>query len=134
MSYLELISVPAIAAVVFGVMSALKYAINSSKFNRFVPLLSAVMGAVCGVVCYYALPDIIPARNVVVALVIGGASGLTATGTHQLVKGLGKDPTSPEQPEQDDAEEPNASSDADEPNDADAADEPNEPDADKTSK
>ena len=87
--YLELISVPAIATLVFVVMGVVKYAVNNSKFDRFVPLLSALLGVVCGVVCYYALPEIMPARNVVVALVIGGASGLTSTGTHQMVKQLG---------------------------------------------
>ncbi len=88
-SYLELISVPAIAAIVFAVISAVKYAVNNVKFDRFVPLISALLGAVCGLICFYALPEIIPAHNVVAALVIGGASGLTATGTHQLVKQLG---------------------------------------------
>ena len=87
--YLELISVPAIAVVVFAVMSAVKFAIGNGKFDRFVPLLSLLFGALCGVICFYSLPCIIPADNVVVALVIGGASGLTATGTHQMVKQLG---------------------------------------------
>ena len=87
-SYLELISVPAIATFVFVVMSLIKYAVNNAKFDRFVPLLSALLGAVSGVVCYFALPCIISANNVVVALVLGGASGLTATGTHQMVKQL----------------------------------------------
>ncbi len=89
-NYIEFVSVPAIAAVVFAVMDVIKYAVNNSKFNRYIPLLSALLGAACGIICYYALPDIIPAHNVVAALVIGGASGLTATGTHQLVKQLGK--------------------------------------------
>ena len=84
-NYIEFVSVPAIAAVVFAVMDVIKYAVNNSKFNRYIPLLSALLGAACGIICYYALPDIIPAHNVVAALVIGGASGLTATGTHQLV-------------------------------------------------
>lgn len=92
MDYLELISVPAIAAIVFALMSAVKYAVNNTKFDRFVPLLSALLGAAFGVVCFYALPEIIPAKNVVVAAVLGGASGLTATGTHQMVKQLGEKP------------------------------------------
>ena len=63
MEYLELISVPAIAAG---------------------------LGAVLGVVAFYAVPSIIPAANVVVAIVIGGASGLTATGANQIIKQLEK--------------------------------------------
>lgn len=45
---------------------------------------------ICGVICYFVMPNVIPADNVVVAIVIGGASVLSATGTHQAVKQLGK--------------------------------------------
>ena len=44
----------------------------------------------CGIICYFALPSIIPADNVVVAIVIGGASGLSATATNQIFKQLSK--------------------------------------------
>lgn len=36
------------------------------------------------------MPSIIPAENVAVAIVIGGASGLSAAGTNQIVKQLNK--------------------------------------------
>ena len=89
--YLNLISVPAIAAVVYWVINIIKRAVGENeKFKRFIPLIAAGLGIVCGIVCYYALPSIIPAPNIVVAIVIGGASGLTATGTNQLLKQLGK--------------------------------------------
>lgn len=89
--YLNLISVPAIAAVVYWVINIIKHAVGENeKFKRFIPLIAAGLGIVCGIVCYYALPSIIPAPNIVVAIVIGGASGLTATGTNQLLKQLGK--------------------------------------------
>ena len=91
MDYLELISVPAIATIVYWVMNIIKYAVqDNEKFKRFIPLISAALGAVLGVVAYYAVPSIIPAANVCVALLIGGASGLTATGTNQIIKQLGK--------------------------------------------
>ena len=86
--YYELISVPAIASIVHWTLYAIKCAVNNDKFNRFIPLMSMLMGMVCGVVCFYVIPSIIPARNVWVALVIGAASGLTATGTNQIVKQL----------------------------------------------
>lgn len=89
--YLNLISVPAIAAVVYWVINIIKHAVGENeKFKKFIPLIAAGLGIVCGVICYYALPSIIPAPNIVVAIVIGGASGLTATGTNQLLKQLGK--------------------------------------------
>ena len=87
--YLELISVPAIAAVVYWVINLIKYTVGANEtFKRFIPLLATVLGIVCGVVCYFAIPTIIPAENILVAIVIGGASGLTATGTNQVFKQL----------------------------------------------
>ena len=89
--YLNAISVPAIAAIVFWIMKIVTYALNNNeKFKRFVPLISALLGVVCGIVCFYALPKIIPADNFIVAAVIGAASGLTATGTDQMIKQLSK--------------------------------------------
>lgn len=89
--YLNLISVPAIAAVVYFTVAVINYAVGKNeKFKRFIPLISAAFGIVCGVVCFYVIPSIIPADNVVTAIVIGAASGLTATGTHQIIKQLGK--------------------------------------------
>ena len=89
--YLNLISVPAIAAIVYWVINIIKHAVGENeKFKKFIPLIAAGLGIVCGIVCYYALPSIIPGPNIVVAIVIGGASGLTATGTNQIIKQLGK--------------------------------------------
>lgn len=91
MEYLELISVPAIATIVYWVINIIKYAVqDNEKFKRFIPLISAALGAVLGVVAFFALPSIIPADNVCVAILIGGASGLTATGTNQIIKQLTK--------------------------------------------
>ena len=90
-AYLELISVPAIAAVVYWVINLIKYAVGENEtFKRFIPIMAAVLGAVCGVVCYFAIPTIVPAENLLVAIVIGGASGLTATGANQVFKQLTK--------------------------------------------
>ncbi len=90
-AYLELVSVPAIAAVVYWIMATLRYALKGKKaFKRWIPLLSMILGAVFGVVAFYAVPETVPAQNVVVALVLGGVSGLTATGTHQMVKQICK--------------------------------------------
>ena len=91
MEYLVLISVPAIATIVYWVINIIKYAVQENeKFKRFIPLISAALGAVLGVVAFYALPSIIPADNVCVAILVGGASGLTATGTNQIIKQLTK--------------------------------------------
>ena len=74
--YLNLISVPAIAAVVYWTINVIKHAVGENeKFKRCIPLIATALGIVCGIICFYALPSIIPAPNIVVAIVIGGASG-----------------------------------------------------------
>ena len=89
--YLELVSVPAIAAVVYWVVNLIKYIVGENEtFKRFIPLIATALGVVSGIVCFYALPSIIPATNLLVAIVIGGASGLTATGANQVLKQLTK--------------------------------------------
>ena len=89
--YLELVSVPAIAAVVYWVVNLIKYIVGENEtFKRFIPLIATALGVVSGVVCFYALTSIIPATNLLVAIVIGGASGLTATGANQVLKQLTK--------------------------------------------
>lgn len=79
----------AIATVVYWVIKIVRLASgDNEKFKRFIPLMAAGLGAVCGVICHYAVPSIIPSTNAVVAVVIGGASGLSATGVNQLIKQL----------------------------------------------
>ena len=91
MEYLNLISVPAIATAVYFIIEVLKKAFNNNeKFLRFIPLISLTIGVIAGIICYFFIPSIIPAPNIVVAIIIGGASGLTATGTNQIVKQLSK--------------------------------------------
>lgn len=81
------VSVPAIAAVVYFVVEIIKYTTNKSeKVLRFIPLIATVLGLACGLICFYLVPNILPTNNVVVAVVIGAASGLTATGFNQIIK------------------------------------------------
>lgn len=89
--YLESLSVPAIVAATYFIMKLIRYAVGeNAKFERIVPLLSFVLGIALGIVCFYALPAFIPAENVVVAIVIGGASGFSAIGTDVMFKQFGK--------------------------------------------
>lgn len=88
---LEIISIPVIAALVYWIINLLKYTLNNDEmFKRFIPITATILGATIGVVCFYSVPNIILTDNVLVALVICGASGLTATGTNQLFKQLDK--------------------------------------------
>lgn len=89
---LNLVSVPAIATVVYWIIELLKYTTNNNeKVKRLIPLISTLLGVVCGIIAFYAIPNIVPTDNVFVAIVIGAASGLTATGVNQIFKQATKD-------------------------------------------
>ena len=91
MEYLNLISVPAIATDVYVIIEIIKKCVGENeKFYKFIPLIALTIGVIAGVLCYFFIPSIIPANNVFVAIVIGGASGLTATGTNQIFKQITK--------------------------------------------
>ena len=90
-NYLELISVPGIAIVVYAIIEVLKYTFNNSeKFKRLIPITAVVLGAILGISCYYLIPNIVPTDNILMALLIGSASGLSATGTNRIFKQLNK--------------------------------------------
>ena len=91
MEYLDIVIVPLIVVIVYGCIELLKKAVgNNEKALRFIPLIAAALGAVFGVIAFYAAPEIIPASNVLLALLIGGSSGLAATGTNQIFKQIKK--------------------------------------------
>ena len=86
-----IITVPAIAAIVYTIIDIVKTACGGDeKFKRFIPLISAGLGAVIGAVAFYFVPGVIETQNILVAITIGAASGLSATGTNQAVKQLVK--------------------------------------------
>ena len=86
-----IVSIPAIAAIVYTIIDIIKTAYGGDeKFKRFIPIISAVLGTICGVASFYFVPGVIETGNILVAIVIGAASGLSATGTNQAVKQLTK--------------------------------------------
>lgn len=85
------ITVPVITSIVYAVIDIIKKATNNNeKFLRFIPLVAAVLGIICGVISFYFIPGVLETSNIFVAIVIGAASGLAATGTNQVVKQLTK--------------------------------------------
>lgn len=90
MDIVQTISLPIIVSVVYAVMGVLKAEIKSERFNTFIPLISATLGAVIGVVIYLGYPECIPAGNVCAAIIIGAASGWAATGANQTIKQIKK--------------------------------------------
>ena len=93
-TFYEIATIPAIAAIVYTIIDIVKTAVgNTEKFKRFIPLISCALGAIIGVIAYFCVPGVLETQNVLVAIVLGAASGLSATGTNQAVKQLTKPKT-----------------------------------------
>lgn len=86
---MDFITIPIITAIVYAVIEILKTAFNDSDtFKRFIPLLAAVLGVGCGLISFFFIPDIIFTTNIFIAVVLGGASGLAATGIYENIKNI----------------------------------------------
>lgn len=90
-AFTEITTIPALAAIVYTIIDIVKTAMGGDeKFRRFIPLIACVLGAICGVVAFYFVPGVLDTQNILVAIVLGAASGLSATGTNQIAKQLTK--------------------------------------------
>lgn len=86
---LNITSIPAIAAIVYWIINLLKYSTNNNeKLTHFLPIVACGLGAIIGVIAFFAVPSVMPTDNILVAIVFGGASGLSATGFNQVIKQL----------------------------------------------
>lgn len=81
----EIVTVPVIVGFCYLVGFIIKL-FNNEKLNNFIPGICAVIGLILGLVAFYTIPNLIPADNWLTASVIGGFSGLAATGVNQIVK------------------------------------------------
>ena len=93
--YLNSVSIPVIVTVVYVIIDLVKttiapYTTLSERLSHFYPLIALALGIVTAAVMYYAVPESITKTNLLVALAVGAASGLTAVGTNQVVKQLAK--------------------------------------------
>jgi uncharacterized membrane protein len=86
---LQIASIPVITGIVYGAAELYKKAIGDKEnLIRLIPILGAVLGVVLGIIAYYAAPEIVAADSLFTAILTGGASGLAATGGHQVFKQL----------------------------------------------
>lgn len=85
----EITSIPVLAAIVYTIIDIAKTALGGDeRFKRFIPLIACLLGAGCGVIAFYCVPGVMETENLLVALVLGAASGLSATGANQIGKQL----------------------------------------------
>ena len=86
---MEIITIPIITAITYTVIEIIKYATNNAAIlKRFIPLIACALGITCGLIAFFFVPGVIIANNVFIAIVIGGASGLAATGIYENIKNL----------------------------------------------
>lgn len=85
---MELTSIPIIVVMCYLVGEIYKVIFNKkSKLYKLIPILVAILGGVLGVLIYYTNPEIIlNAKNIWMAISIGVISGLSSTGTNQIIK------------------------------------------------
>lgn len=85
-----IVCVPAIVVIVYVILELYKLVLKGEKWLKLIPIWAALCGAVFGLIAYFAAPEIMPAGDVVTAILIGMISGLAATGTNQILKQLKK--------------------------------------------
>lgn len=83
----EIVTVPVIVGFCYLVGVIIKL-FKNEKLNDFIPGICAVIGIVVGLVAFYTIPGLMPATDWLTACVVGGFSGLAATGVNQVVKKL----------------------------------------------
>lgn len=81
----DVVTVPVIVGFCYLVGFCIKL-FKNEKLNNFIPGICAVIGFILGIVAFYTIPNLVPADNWLTASVIGGFSGLAATGVNQVVK------------------------------------------------
>lgn len=88
---MEIVSIPAVATVVYAIIEAYKAVFKSEKAKRVIPIVAGVLGAILGIVAFFACPAIVPTDNAFLAAVMGLFSGLGAVGVNQICKQATKD-------------------------------------------
>ena len=87
---MDLVTIPVITAIVYAIIEMLKtiFTNNQEQLNKFIPLIACGLGVGCALVAFLWIPGVLPTENGIIAAVIGGASGLAATGLYENIKNL----------------------------------------------
>lgn len=84
----SVMTIPIVSACVYGIVEFLKYFFfeNNKKFKKFIPVFSALVGALITWIVFLVSPDLIPCAEWYGAVLMGAASGLSAVGINQIKK------------------------------------------------
>jgi multidrug transporter EmrE-like cation transporter len=85
-------TLPVIVAAVYGIIEFFKHFVfkNNETFKKYIPVFSAVIGAVVGIIAFFICPETIPVSTWYSAILVGSASGLSAVGVNQITKQIKK--------------------------------------------
>lgn len=83
---METIIIPMIVSIVYGLIEIIKLSFPSDKINSLLPAISAGIGIILGIIAYFSIPSLLTNLNILQAIFMGMCSGLSATGSNQLIK------------------------------------------------
>ena len=85
---MEFTSIPIIVVICYIIGEIYKVVFRKKKeAKKIIPMVMAIMGGILGILIYQTNPEIIfNVDNIWVAIVVGIASGESATGTNQIIK------------------------------------------------
>ena len=86
MDFTEYAAIPAVVIIVYLAMEIYKVFAKGETALKAIPPLCGVLGLLLGIGCFYFLPGVIPADNILAAAAMGIVSGFAATGVNQVVK------------------------------------------------
>ena len=81
---MEGITIPAIMMTVY-ILAELFKAITKGKASRYIPPLCGIIGALLAVALWAFVPETIGNVPITTAILNGIISGLSATGTHEII-------------------------------------------------
>ena len=84
----EFTSIPIIVVLCYIIGEIYKVIFRKKKeAKKLIPIVMAIVGGILGILIYLTNPEIIfKAENIWIAIVVGIASGESATGTNQIIK------------------------------------------------
>lgn len=84
----EFTSIPIIVVLCYIIGEIYKAIFRKKKeAKKLIPIVMAIVGGILGILIYLTNPEIIfKAENIWIAIVVGIASGESATGTNQIIK------------------------------------------------
>jgi hypothetical protein len=85
-------TIPAVCGVVYALVEFIKYAFGEkiNRYKKYLPIVACVCGMLVGLLVFFVFPEVMPVTNWYSALIMGGASGLSAVGVNQIKKQMNK--------------------------------------------